>query len=215
MAGLDGGGAESQRPKRGMGGGVAVAANNCLAGLCDAQLRADDMHDALILAVHVEKADAGLTAVLLQGFKLELGIVVEDRQRAIGGGDGMVHHRESEIGAADLAAFRAQPGESLRRGALMNQVAVDVDHRGLTRLFANDVGGPDLLGKRLTGIFRSHWFTRILALLQWEANQGSRWLQRDALPVRFVYAPIRQERIESALTLRFMNRSLDHGGVLR
>jgi hypothetical protein len=39
---------------------------------------------------------------------LELGIVVEDGQRSVGGGDGMVHHRESEIGAADFAAFRAE-----------------------------------------------------------------------------------------------------------
>jgi hypothetical protein len=61
----------------------------------------------------------------------------------------MVHHRESEIGAADLAAFGTKTGEGLGRGALVNEVAVDVDDRGLARIFANDVGVPDSLVERL------------------------------------------------------------------
>jgi len=128
---------------------VAIATDKGLAGLGDAELGADDVHDALILAVHVEEANAGLAAVLLEGIKLELGIVIEDGQRAVGGGDGMVHHRESEIWAADLAAFGAKTGKSLGRGALVNEMAVDVDNRGLAGIFANDVGVPDFLVKRL------------------------------------------------------------------
>jgi len=55
----------------------------------------------------------------------------------------MVHHRESEIGAADLAAFGAETGKGLGRGALMDEVAVNVDDRGLAGFFADDVRVPD------------------------------------------------------------------------
>ena len=61
----------------------------------------------------------------------------------------MVHHRESEIGAADFAAFRAEPSESLGRGALVDKVAVNIDDRGLAGIFANHVGVPDFLIERL------------------------------------------------------------------
>src|SRR6266851_452255 len=146
FAGAD---AKSQRAERAVGGGMTVAANKGLAGLGDAEFRADDVHDALVLAVHVEEADAGFTAIFLEGIELQFGVVVENRQRAVGGRDGMVHHRESEIGAANLAAFRAETGEGLGRGALVYEVAVNVDDGGLPGLLANDVGVPDLLIERL------------------------------------------------------------------
>ena len=110
FAGAD---AESQRAERAVRGSVAVAAHKGLAGLRDAEFRTDDVHDTLILAVHVEETHAGFAAVFLEGIELELGIVIENGQCAVGGGDGMVHHRESEIGAADFAPFRAEPGKSL------------------------------------------------------------------------------------------------------
>src|SRR5260370_3483626 len=81
---------ESQRAERAMRGGVAVATDECLPGLRDSQLWSDDVHDALILAVHVKQAHAGLAAVLLEGIKLEIGVVIADGQRPAGGGDGMV-----------------------------------------------------------------------------------------------------------------------------
>src|SRR6266436_4472334 len=147
FAGAD---AESQRAERAVRGSVAIAADKGLAGLSDAEFRANDVHDALILAIHVEEANAGLAAVFLEGVKLELGIVIEDRQRAVRGGDGMVHHREREIGAADLAAFVAETGESLGRSAFVYEVAVNVDNRRLAGIFANDVRVPDFLVERLT-----------------------------------------------------------------
>src|SRR5204863_8919815 len=110
FAGAD---AKGQRAKGAVRGGVAVAANNGLARLSDAKLRADDVDNALIFAVHVEEADAGLATVFLQGFKLKLGIVIEDRKGAVGGGDGMFHHGERKIGAAGFAAVRAETGKGL------------------------------------------------------------------------------------------------------
>jgi len=50
---------------------------------------------------------------LLEGVELELGVVIEDGQGTVGGGHGMIHHGKREIGAADLAAFGAKPGEGL------------------------------------------------------------------------------------------------------
>ena len=145
FAGAD---AEGQRAECAVGGGVTVAANEGLAGLGDAQLGADDMHDALVLAVHVEKAHAGFAAVLFEGFKLELGVLIEDGQSAVRSGDGVVHHGEGEIGAANFAAFGAQAGESLGRSAFVNEVAVDIDKRRLVRGFMDDVGVPDFLVER-------------------------------------------------------------------
>ncbi len=81
----------------------------------------------------------------------------------------MVHHRKGEVGAADFAAFGAEPGESLGRGAFVDQVTVNIDDGGLAGLLVNDVGVPDFLIER----FRSHDVsTRILALLLAEANGG-------------------------------------------
>ena len=125
-------------------------------GLRDAEFRADDVHDALILAVHVKQANAGFAAVFLQRIKLELGVVVENRQRAVGGGDGMIHHRESEVGPADLAPFGAKPREGLGRSALMDEMAVYIDNRRLAGLFANDVGVPDFLVQRFGRIVGCH-----------------------------------------------------------
>src|SRR5260370_28748541 len=143
---------ERQRAERAVSGRVAVAANKGLPGLRDTQLRSNDVYDALILAVHVKEADAGFAAVFLQSFKLELGIVIEYGQRAVGGGNGMVHHRESEIGAANFAAFRAETGEGLGRGALMDEGAVNIDDHGLAGWLVNDMGVPDFLIER----FRRH-----------------------------------------------------------
>src|SRR5262249_23130665 len=75
FAGAD---AEGECAESAVRGGVAVAANNGLAGLRDDELGGDDVHDALVFAVHVEQAHAGFLAVALKGFELELGVLVED-----------------------------------------------------------------------------------------------------------------------------------------
>src|SRR5207302_9766809 len=137
--------AERQSAECAVCGGVAVAANNRLSGLRDAQFRTDDVHDALILAVHVKKADAGFAAVFFEGVKLGFRVVIEDGQRAVSSGVRMVHHRKREIGAAGFAAFGSAPGERLGRGAFVDEVAVNIDDGGLARLLVNDVRVPDSL----------------------------------------------------------------------
>ncbi len=142
FAGAD---AEGQGTERAVRRGVAVAADDGLARLGNAQLRADDVHDALVFAVHVEQAYASFAAIFFEGVELQLGVLVEDGQGAVGGRNGMVHHGESEIGAADLAAFDAKSREGLRGSAFVNEVAVDINDGRLAGVFANYVGVPDFL----------------------------------------------------------------------
>jgi len=140
FAGAD---AECEGAECAVSGGVGIAADDGLAGLGDPEFGADDVDDALMLAVHVEETHAGFATIALEGFELELGVVVEDGEGAIGGGDGMIHNGEGEVGTADLAAFGFEAGEGLGRGAFVDQVAIDVDEGGLAGLFADYVTLPD------------------------------------------------------------------------
>src|SRR5262249_11886941 len=140
FAGAD---AKSERAESAVGRSVAIAADDGLAGLRDAQLRANDVHDALVLAVHVEKAHAGFAAVPFEGVELSDGVLIDDRQSAVGGGNGVIHYGEGEIGAADSAAIFAETGEGLGRGAFVDEVPVNIDNGGLAGFFVDDVVVPD------------------------------------------------------------------------
>ena len=136
FAGAD---AEGERAEGAVSGSVAIAADDGEAGLRDAEFGSDDVDDALIAAVHVEEADAAFEAILGEGFELRGSVGIDDGQVAFFGGDGVIHHREGEIGAANFAPVGAQAREGLRRSAFVNQVAINVDERGLAGLLANHV----------------------------------------------------------------------------
>jgi hypothetical protein len=172
---------ESESAERAVRGGVTVAADDGLPGLSDAELRADYVDDALVFAVHVKQTDAEFFAILFESFKLQLGVLVEDGQGAIGGGDGMVHHGEGEIGATNFTAFGTEPSKGLRGSAFVDQVAVNVDDGRLAGLFADDVVIPDFLieGFGCVGHFVSRFLIvqrsrGILALRSASTNQGRR-----------------------------------------
>jgi hypothetical protein len=65
MADLGGADAEGEGAERAVGAGVAVAADDGLAGLRDAELGSDDVHDAAQV-LHAEQLDAEVGAVLLE-----------------------------------------------------------------------------------------------------------------------------------------------------
>jgi hypothetical protein len=67
----------------------------------------------------------------------------------------VVHHGESEIGAANFASFGAQAGKGLRGSAFVDEVAVDIDERGLSGLFVDNVAVPDFLVKSFGGSHES------------------------------------------------------------
>jgi hypothetical protein len=90
------------------------------------------VHDALIVAEHVEKSDPRLAAIALKRRKLPHRGFVENRQIAILRGDGMVHDRESQVRPPYFSARFFQPGKCLRGSALVDQVAVNIDERRLS-----------------------------------------------------------------------------------
>ncbi len=128
FAGAD---AEGERAERAVRGGVAVAANDRQSRLRDAEFRADDMHDALIAAVHVEQIHAGFPAVARERLELAGGVGIQDRQHAVLGGDRVVHHREGQLRPAHFAPGRLDARKGLRGSAFVDQMAVDINQRGL------------------------------------------------------------------------------------
>src|SRR5258706_14947535 len=84
-----------------------------------------------MLAVHVKEAHAGSAAIFLERLKLQARVGVDDGQRAIFGGDGVVHDGEGEIGAADFASLGPRAGKGLRGRALRGAGAGTLDERGV------------------------------------------------------------------------------------
>ena len=135
LAGAD---AERQGAERAVRAGVAVAADDRHAGLREAELRSDDVDDALLRVAHRVQADAELGAVGAQRLDLGAADRVLDHQRS--GRDVVVLGGDREVGTADRAAGQPQPVEGLRAGDLVDQVEVDVEQVRLAVGAADDVG---------------------------------------------------------------------------
>ena len=69
--------------------------------------------------------------------------VIHHGQMAVLGGHGVVHDGERQVGPAHFAPRHLEAGKSLRRGGLVDEVAVNIDDRRLARLLGNQVGLPD------------------------------------------------------------------------
>ena len=93
--------AERERPERAVGRGVRVAAHDGHARLGQAQLRADDVDDALARRADAVERDAELGAVRLQLADLGGGLLVEDRQAARRRRDRVVGRRDGLRRPAD------------------------------------------------------------------------------------------------------------------
>ena len=118
------------------------------------ELRADDVHDALLGVAHRVERDAELGAVAAQRLDLRAADRVGDRlgadqrQRVVGR-HVVVLGGQREVGTAHRAPGEPQPVEGLRAGDLVDEVHVDVEQVGLARGRAHDVAVPELLGERL------------------------------------------------------------------
>ena len=122
------------------------------------ELRADDVHDALLGVAHRVQPHAELGAVLAQRLDLGARDRVGDRavsSRAERSWDVVVLGGDGQVGAAHLRLASAQAVERLRAGDLVEQVKVDVEQVGLAFGAAHDVGVPDLLGERTAHRLRS------------------------------------------------------------
>ncbi len=144
---LDFGGAdaERQRTERAVRRGMRVTADYRHTGQGGALFGADDMHDTLAYIIHVEFIDAEVLTVLIQGLDLHARDRVgntADPATAPGGWHIVIGHRKHGSGAPGPAPGQPQPLERLRRGHLVDKVAVDVEQRCTIRVFADQVRVP-------------------------------------------------------------------------
>ncbi|GAA3295692.1 hypothetical protein GCM10020295_23480 [Streptomyces cinereospinus] len=134
---------------------MRVAADHRGAGLGQAQLRADDVHDALLDVAQRVQAHAELRAVLAQRLQLGAGHRVGDRLVDVEGGGVVVLGRDGQVETAHPAAALAEAVEGLRAGHLVQQVQIDVEEVGLALGAPDDVVVPDLLRECPTHRFPS------------------------------------------------------------
>ncbi len=128
--------------------GMAVAADDGHAGLREAQLRTDHVHDPLVQASHVVERNPKLRDVSAQGLHLVPCDVVENRQRAVCRGDVVVDGRDAPIGPSHRAPGQAQALEGLGRRHLVDEMEIDVEKIVTVVARPNDVLVPDLLEER-------------------------------------------------------------------
>ena len=110
---LTGADAERERAERAVRRRVRVAADDRHARLRDTQLRADDVHDALLDVAHRVELDAELGAVAAQRLDLGAADRIGDRLVDVGRRHVVVFGREREVGPAHRpvrpAAIRRTP----------------------------------------------------------------------------------------------------------
>ena len=154
LAGAD---AEGERAERAVGGGVRVAADDRHARLGETELRADHVHDALVVVAERVQPHPELGAVAAQRLDLrtrrgvgdgeQVATAEAERRVGVPGRGVVVLGREGQVGTAHPAPGEPQPVEGLRAGHLVQQVQVDVEQIRLTRGGPYDVRVPDLLGQ--------------------------------------------------------------------
>ena len=150
---LGGPDAEGERAERTVGARVAVAADDGASRLGNPELWTDDVHDAAAVVLHPEELNPELRAVERELTHLPCGRFDGDRHAT---GDlrrirrrRVVHGRKGPVRPAQPQSAAAQHVERLRRGDLVHQVQIDVQHgRSLRRLGHYDVPVPDLVEER-------------------------------------------------------------------
>src|SRR5258706_4081325 len=125
MLDFAGSNAKRQRSKCAVRGGVAVAADDCHAGLRQTLLRTDHVHDALLIAIQTEALDSKLLAIRFQLSHLCGGDFIDDWERAGRSGCAVIRRGNSEIRPADFQAALAEAFEGLRGSYFVNQMQVD------------------------------------------------------------------------------------------
>jgi hypothetical protein len=127
---------------------MAVAADNGGAGQRKTLLGADDVHDALAPVEFVVIFDAEFFCVLghhpnlLGGFRIGIWLA------AVGGRDVVVDHGQRLLRRMNLSPRRPQTFESLRRGHLVDQMAVDIEEAGAVIGLMNQMIVPDFVVQR-------------------------------------------------------------------
>ena len=139
---------EGECAQRAVGRGVTVTADDRHARLREAQLRPDDVHNALLGIVEVEQPDAKFATVFAQRVDLLFGNQVDDRQRPIGGRNVVIGRGDGQFGSSHAAASEAEALERLRAGHLVDKLPVDVEDRLPSLVGVDDVIVPDFFKER-------------------------------------------------------------------
>ena len=148
MGDFRGADAERKCAKRAVGRGVAVAADQQNARQGDAQLRADDMGDALLAAVEAEMMDAEFGRVGDQLFEDSAHRRVLDLRHRLDRGRAVVIRRgEGLFGPPQFQPQRLQLGETGAR-PVMAQMPVDIQQHLPIVAFQHHVPVPDFLEHR-------------------------------------------------------------------
>ena len=136
-------------PNAPWGRGVGIAAGDGHPGVDQAELGADDVHDALAPGGEVEELEAVALHVRLEGGHHRLRLAVGVGPRLVVGGDDVVDgcHRPVEVRHPEPAF--GQHVEGLRGGHLMGEVQADEELVLPGRKPGHDVRVPDLVVKRV------------------------------------------------------------------
>ena len=137
--------AKSQRPQRAMGRGMAITAYQQHARLAQASLRADDMHNALLAISQAEMLDPMFRGIAFQRFDHAAIFRIGDVfGLARIGGDIMIRRCENPLRRTRRDAALAQHFKG-RRGAVMDEVTINIKQNLTIFAFQDAVAHPDLV----------------------------------------------------------------------
>ena len=148
---------KAMRAERAVRGGVAVAADHGHPGLGQAELRADDVHDALLGVTHRVQPDTELLAVAAKGVDLGARDRIGDGELDVDGRDVVVLGRDGEVGAAQRPPGQPEAVEGLRAGHFVQQVEVDVEQVRFGAFALGARGGFPTPSPPACGPCRSGW----------------------------------------------------------
>ena len=137
--------AECEGSESAVGGRVGIAADHGHTGLREAQFRADNVDDALVVGVHAVAGDAEFDAVGFELGDLFGGDGIEDGQGPVGRRNGVVRGGDGEVWATDFEAAGAKAGEGLRAGDFVDEVEIDIEQGGCAGLFVDFMVVPNFL----------------------------------------------------------------------
>jgi hypothetical protein len=141
-----------------MRAGVRVSAHDKHSGLRQAKLRADDVHDALIVVPQRELANTELSAVVSQNGNLVRRHRVRDRAIDVLRRYVVVLGSKRQLGAPHGPASIPKALEGLRTADFMHEVHIDVKEIRCPRGTAHSLLVPDLLDERRCHGACSHVF---------------------------------------------------------
>jgi hypothetical protein len=123
---------------------MAIATDDGHARLGDAQLRSDDVYDALVGMAEAVELDVMFFAVLDELLDLDAGELFLDGKVLVQGRHVMIRGGYDLFGPEDLDAAFVESVEGLRTGDFMYEVSVDIEYGGAALDGFDDVTVPDL-----------------------------------------------------------------------